>query len=148
MSKSLNAEVRSMYGMKFGSYNASVDALNKNYKRRPTSLQNGNLEPKWDYVNKDGKVVATVFADAILDRQNGKMYKTLRFDKDGNSTDKFEVMYGHGFYIKDTNNNGVVDENDIVVYHNKPKCNCTEEGHGHDLEPSEFTVGELIGRNF
>lgn len=150
---SVKQQVSSMVGMKFGSYNASVKNLDKNYgntrqdrTKEWSDKHNGSTDAIY-FDSKGQKRIAQTFYNntnaqvsyAIFDNKTNRAYTTGWQDKN-NASDKFtriDFCWTDGGYysVVDSNGNGVVDNDDMVTFSGKTN-------HG---EQTSIKLTDLLG---
>ena len=118
---SIRNTVSNMLGMKFGSYNASVNNMNKVYQHDEETkpIKDGTImEHSVCCYEENGKHVAT----ARYSEHNGKFNYSVwdnkmnrEYSSGWNSnSDKFNYITFGEFTVEDTNENGVLDETDLI----------------------------------
>ena len=136
-------EVKSMVGLKFGNYNASIKALKETQKYK--DFGNGKLivfgstnpfEHVTQASNNNGKF-------SIEDANTDRTYACcddIKEKHSHNNKNFTSIMMNRGKYqivikdnLSDEKNKGVIDENDIIIL------------YGNGEEPKEITLKEFLG---
>ena len=142
--ENIKSYVQSMIGLKYGSYKASVENMEKKYQHGlGSSIYYANpysSNEHQSYLNNNGKEVAwrqkiTVGENVVYtihDVSTGRIYSSDWQSKNSNS-DKFTSIEFKGYIIKD-DGNGIVDENDMI----EDKLNGGKS----------ISVGDLLNDNY